>query len=1331
MFNEPESKTLDFDALRLRLASPERIREWSHGEVTKAETVNYRTQKPEKDGLFDERIFGPSKDWECYCGKYKKVRYKGIVCDKCGVEVTRSVVRRERMGHIELASPVTHIWFLRGVPSRIGLLLDLSLQNLEKVVYFASFVVTKVDEDAKKSTLEQIRQEFKSKKRKIEDDFNRQAALARSKVSKAKSGSPQEEIASAADAELKQIQRAKDERVQELEAVLRLAELELKELKPLKILSEHQYQDLSLKYGHLFEAGIGAEATRQLLEGVDLEQLLASLESKVGIAHGPVREKLTKRLRLASDLLHNHIRPEWMVLTAIPVIPPDLRPMVPLDGGRFATSDLNDLYRRIINRNNRLKQLMELNAPEVICRNEKRMLQEAVDALIDNNARHGKTVVASTGQKRMLKSLADILRGKQGRFRQNLLGKRIDYSGRSVIVVGPKLKLHQCGLPKKMALELFKPFIISRIIKAEYVHNVRSASRFIESGRPEVWDILEDIVKESYVLLNRAPTLHRLGIQAFKPTLIEGKAIQVHPLVCSAFNADFDGDQMAVHVPLTEEAKREAAEIMLSTHNLLKPATGAPITNPTMDMVWGCYYMTMVTEPMSGKPKIFSTVAEAYVAYELGCLKLQEKIQLFAGATERTIYDEHGKKLSKNTLVTTSIGRVFFNEVLPKDHPYVNSLTDKKGLAHLVSTLLVKYSFEETAEMLDKIKEFGFRFLTRSGFSWGMDDVPELTEKRVLIEQGEREVAAINEQYETGLLTDSERHTKVIETWMKTKDNIVAISRKSLDAAGPIYTMVESGARGSWSQLIQIMGMKGLVTNPAGDIIELPVKGNFKEGFDVLEHFISTHGARKGLSDTALRTANAGYLTRRLVDVAQDMVIMSEDCGDAEGFTFTRVDSQSMGLNLIDRVVNRFSLQQVIPPRGRKPMLDIGDLITPEIADHLRKLDLAEIKVRSTLSCRNRRGVCQKCYGYDLGYNQLVRLGTAVGIIAAQSIGEPGTQLTMRTFHTGGVAGLDITQGLPRVEEIFEARSPKVKAFVSEVAGVCAVKSVSPGSRQKVVTVTYKEMGRDTYPIEGAAQKSGKGSKGKKKAAGTAVINVKEGQAVAEEDVLATNAAGEKVLAKRGGTVKIEPGQVVVISEQEKTKEYVIPTEFTIVVKIGDLVVPGSRLTDGSLDLRQLHRLRGMAETQQYILKEIQTIYTSQGQQLNDKHVELMIRQMFGRVQIRESGDTALLPGSRLEWSEFCALNDQQVVAGKKPSEGERLLLGITKVSLSTSSFLSAASFQETSRVLINAAVQGRIDYLEGLKENVIIGRLIPAGTGYHHAQPVLADSTPVTDDDE
>ncbi len=1327
MFLEPEIKSLDFDALRLRLASPERIREWSHGEVTKAETVNYRTQKPEKDGLFDERIFGPSKDWECYCGKYKKVRYKGIVCDKCGVEVTRSVVRRERMGHINLASPVTHIWFLRGVPSRIGLMLDLSLQNLEKVVYFASFVVTRVDEDVKKTTLEQIRQEYKVKKRKIEEDANRQVAAGKSQVRAARPAASDAELAAAMEQVAAKVTLARDSQLEELDSIVRLAEQELKDLKPLKILSEHQYQDLSLKYGHIFEAGIGAEAIRQLLEDCQLPELVQQLQTKLASAHGPLREKISKRLRLSTDLLRNKIRPEWMVLTTIPIIPPDLRPMVPLDGGRFATSDLNDLYRRIINRNNRLKQLVELNAPEVICRNEKRMLQEAVDALIDNNARHGKTVVASTGQKRMLKSLADILRGKQGRFRQNLLGKRIDYSGRSVIVVGPKLKLNQCGLPKKMALELFKPFIISRVIKGGFVHNVRSAGRFIEAGRPEVWDILEEIIRDAYVLLNRAPTLHRLGIQAFKPVLIEGKAIQIHPLVCHAFNADFDGDQMAVHVPLTEEAKREAAELMLATRNLLKPATGAPVTNPTMDMVWGCYYMTMIAEPRGGSPKIFASIAEAYSAYQLRQLKLQEKVELSAGVLGRPVLTAAGKKLPKTSRVTTSVGRIMFNEILPPGHPYVNALMDKKSLIRLVGTLLEAHPFEETAAMLDKIKEFGFKYLTRSGFSWGMDDVPTLEQKRAMIEQGEAEVSQINEQYELGLLTDSERHIKVVETWMKIKDQIVAISRQALNPAGPIYSMVESGARGSWSQLIQIMGMKGLVTNPAGEIIELPVKGNFKEGFDVLEYFISTHGARKGLSDTALRTANAGYLTRRLVDVAQDMVVVAEDCGDATGTTFTREDSKTIGLHLADRVVNRFSLQTVTPPRGRKPIVKAGELITPAMAELLRKLDLAELKVRSVLACRSRR-VCQRCYGFDLGSNLLVRMGTAVGVIAAQSIGEPGTQLTMRTFHTGGVAGLDITQGLPRVEEIFEARSPKVKAFMSEAAGAVTVKAGPAGSRQKIVQVASQELARDVYPIAGLPEAQTPRPRGKAKKSGapaTAEVKVKTGQTVLSDQVLGVTAAGEKVLAKRPGVVRLEPGGVVVVSEQTRVKEYVIPSEFTVTVKTGDLVARGGRLTDGSLDLRQLYRLKGMAETQRYILHEIQSIYTSQGQQLNDKHVELIIRQMFSRIQVKDAGDTELLPGGRLESSEFTAINGAMVAAGKRPPEGERLLLGITKVSLSTSSFLSAASFQETSRVLINAAVQGRIDALEGLKENVIIGRLIPAGTGFRPppAAPVGAST--------
>ncbi|RJR31197.1 DNA-directed RNA polymerase subunit beta' [Candidatus Parcubacteria bacterium] len=1283
------TKIIEFNALRLTLASPVNIKEWSFGEVLKPETVNYRTQKPEKDGLFCERIFGPSKDWECYCGKYKKIRYKGIICDKCGVEVTRSIVRRERMGHINLAVPCSHIWFLRGVPSKIGLMLDLSPQALEKVIYFANFIITNVNEDLKKDTLEQIKQEFKSKKKRIESDFQQQAVAAKKKIlsdTKAKNISLQDSLI---EQESKKLEERKKEKIKELEKVLQIAETELKDLKPLKIISEHIYQDLSIKYGHLFDAGIGAEAIRQLLEEIDLEKLNSELKEVLKNSRGPVREKTQKRLRLVNNLKKNKLRPEWMILTIVPVIPPDLRPMVPLDGGRFATSDLNDLYRRIINRNNRLKQLKELNAPEVICRNEKRMLQEAVDALIDNSARHGKTVVASTGQKRMLKSLADILKGKQGRFRQNLLGKRIDYSGRSVIVIGPKLRIDQCGIPKKMALELFKPFIISQLIKLEHVHNVRSASRMIEAGKEEVWDILEEVVKGSHVMLNRAPTLHRLGIQAFKPVLIEGKAIQIHPLVCDAFNADFDGDQMAVHVPLTEQAKWEAANIMISSRNLLKPATGDPITVPTKDMVWGIYYMTQ-PDISKARPKAVSK-SEALFAVQLKQLKLQREILINKKEINKTIEPKEDKEA---VFVKTTAGRLIFNEILPPEFPYYNKLIDGKTLRSIVGLLLERFGQEKTAILLDNIKGLGLKYLTLSGFSWGMDDIPDLEEKKNIIAQADKEVSDISEQYENGLLTDSERHSKIIEIWMSAKDKIVEISKNSLKAEGPIYTMVESGARGSWGQLIQIMGMKGLVTNPAGEIIELPVKGNFKEGFDVLEYFISTHGARKGLSDTALRTANAGYLTRRLVDVAQDLVISEEDCKDSEGNIITKKESDEIGKPLADRVLGRYVMEDV--KKGNKVIIKKGEVINRETAEKIKAMDLAELKVRSVITCKTYKGICKKCYGYDLAYNKPVELGVAVGIIAAQSIGEPGTQLTMRTFHTGGVAGLDITQGLPRVEEIFECRTPKNKATLAEVDGKVEIELPKSAGKNKIIKIAYKDIEKDHYLFADKAK-----------------LEVKDGDKVKKASVLFTAPEGEKVVAKRDGKVKLEEKELVIYVELEKKKEYLIPPEFNVLVSAGDLVVKGTILTDGSLDLQQLFKLSGKEATQKYILKEIQRIYSSQGQKLNDKHIELITRQMFSRYLVKSAGSTDLLPGERVEKSELLEANDKAKKTGNKEATGEELLLGITKVSLSTSSFLSAASFQETARVLINAAVAGRIDKLEGLKENVIIGRLIPAGTGF------------------
>ncbi|HOZ56161.1 MAG: DNA-directed RNA polymerase subunit beta' [Parcubacteria group bacterium ADurb.Bin316] len=1310
-------KTTDFDAIKLKLASPEEILSWSHGEITRPETINYRTQKPEKDGLFCERIFGPSKDWECYCGKYKKIRYKGIVCDKCGVEVTRSIVRRERMGHIKLESPCTHIWFLRGLSSKIGLILGLSMQSLEKVVYFASFIVTDVNEDLKNATIDQVKNEFKQKKKSIENDFGRQVDEIKNRKSKIvaqgkKDSEAEIEIAN----EIEALNKVKEEKLDNLVNAFDQAQRELKELKPLLIISESTYQNLSLKYGHIFEAGIGAEAIRKLLENINLEGSIKRLRQELEGAIDTKREKIMRRLKLFQSLHVNNIRPEWMILSVVPVIPPDLRPMVALDGGRFATSDLNDLYRRVINRNNRLKQLIELNAPEVICRNEKRMLQEAVDALIDNSARHGKTVVASTGQKRMLKSLADSLKGKQGRFRQNLLGKRIDYSGRSVIVVNPKLKLSQCGLPKTMALELFKPFIISRLIKQEIVHNVRSASRYIESGADVVWDILEEIIADAFVLLNRAPTLHRLGIQAFKPILIEGKAIQIHPLVCSAFNADFDGDQMAVHVPLTKEAVEEARDIMLSANNLLKPATGDPVVAPNQDIVWGAYYLTSILpRKESDNIKSFANETEAMFAYESNLIKLHEVIKV---------------KIGDMGLVETTIGRIIFNEVLPGKLRFVNEIIDKGKLKKLVRNCYHQYNKEETVEFLDNLKNRSFEYITKSGLSWGIDDLPKLEEKDKLIAEAQETVEKIQEQYEEGLLTESERYAKIIELWTGVKEKVTDICKKGLPVDGPVYSMIESGARGSWAQLTQILGMKGLVTSPSGDIIELPVRGNFKRGFDVLEYFISTHGVRKGLSDTALRTANAGYLTRRLVDVTHNMIVLEDDCGDSEGLVIAREEAEEGGQKITDKMLGRYLAKDLKNVKG-DVLVKKGELITEDVVEKIKKEDIQEACIRSVLSCKLHQGVCTKCYGWDLGHNEPAKLGTAVGIIAAQSIGEPGTQLTMRTFHTGGVAGSDITQGLPRVEEIFEARPPKRKALIADVAGEIKIetaqrvindesgKVIVSNPQAKILKIYYQGTSTDKY-IFADAVKEAELNAGEKKAKGAKKQEVKV--VVKDNDKVANGAdlfmvGSFKVKAQRGGIVKLDSKSIKVAVEAEKVKEFIVPKGVAIIVKEGDKVKKGDQLTDGSLDLQQLYKLRNKLDTQKYIIKEIQSVYSSQGQPLNDKHIEIIVRQMFSRFYIQDPGDTELLPGEIVEESVVSRVNEIAKTQGKKEAKVERLLLGITKASLTTDSFLSAASFQETNRVLIEAAVNGKIDYLEGLKENVMIGRLIPAGTGYKGKQ--------------
>ncbi|MBT5820097.1 MAG: DNA-directed RNA polymerase subunit beta' [Candidatus Magasanikbacteria bacterium] len=1282
----------DFDAISLKVASPEVIKRWSFGEVTKPETINYRTQKPEKAGLFAEEIFGPSKDWECYCGKYKKIRYKGIVCDKCGVEVTHALVRRERMGHVELAAPVSHIWFFRSIPSKMGLVLDLSIQSLEKVIYFASFIIIRVNEEERAETLQMVKNEYKQKKKQILKQCERDIE----KAGENKSGAQAVALA----------EKTRDENIALLDEEVQIVEDELKDLRVLNIISEQRYQELAIRHGHMFDADIGAGAIRKLLEKIDLEKTIERLTEEIQKSKGAKRERLIRRTKLLSSFYNNNIRPEWMVLTNIPIIPPDLRPMVALDGGRFAASDLNDLYRRVINRNNRLRRLYSLSAPEVICRNEKRMLQEAVDALIDNNARASKTVTASTGQKRQLRSLADVLKGKQGRFRLNLLGKRVDYSGRSVIVVGPNLKINECGLPKRMALELFRPFVMSQIIKRELAHNVRSASRFIETNAPEVWDILEELIQDRRVLLNRAPTLHRLGIQAFKPKLVEGKAIHLHPLVTPPFNADFDGDQMAVHLPLTEAAKWEAENLMASEKNILKPATGRPALTPSQDMALGCYYLTRAEsiERKNEKKPCFSNITEARFAYKTEKITLHQSIVVRFGNLGK--FEENA-----SSLLETTIGRIIFNEILPEKLPYYNEAVTKGKMGDIIQLLLEHYGQESTAQILDEIKRLGFTYVTLSGYSLGMDDFGFIEQKGALLEEGDAKIQIVEEQYEEGLLTDKERHGKVIEIWTDIKNRVVSHNKEALDKNGPVFAMIESKARGTWAQLGQVIGMKGLVQSPTGDIIELPVKGNFKEGFDVLEFFISSHGTRKGLSDTALRTANAGYLTRRLVDVSQDVVVREDDCGDKEGEVITLEQSSVMGKKLSERVVGRFILSPMLDKDGEE-VLKKGKVITAEIGRQVDARGVSQVHVRSVLQCNLPKGICVKCYGYDLGANEVSKKGVAAGVIAAQSIGEPGTQLTMRTFHLGGIAGGgDITQGLPRVEELLEARKPKRKAVLSEVAGTIEIEDAdgkiitSPTGRkifegrrgQKIARVSFE--GLDEMVIK--TKKSDD-------------VQVEDGQKVKKgEIILVSGSSGEKVLAEYTGGIKIDKRKIILQYEGKHSKEYIIPIGHKLWVKSGETIEKGAQLTDGSIDLKELFLLRGRDAVQRYILEEIQQIYSSQGQSLNDKHVEIIIKQMFSRVYVEDAGDTTLLPGEVVEKAQMMIANREAKEQGTQSAAGRELFLGISKVALSTQSFLSAASFQETSKVLINAAISGRVDSLEGLKENVIIGRLIQVGTGF------------------
>ena len=1184
----------NFGKIRIGLASPEQIRQWSSGEVKKPETINYRTLKPEREGLFCEKIFGPTRDWECHCGKYKRVRYRGIVCDKCGVEVTRSKVRRERLGHIELAAPVSHIWYLKGIPSRMGLLLDLSPRVLEKVIYFAAYIV--VDPGETPLTKKQL-------------------------------------------------------------------------------LSEIEYREMKDRFGDLFYAGMGAEAIKKLLEEIDLDELVHELRDEIRTSSGQKKQRAVRRLEVAEAFRKSGNRPEHMILDVIPVIPPDLRPMVRLDGGRFATSDLNDLYRRVINRNNRLKRLIELNAPDIIVRNEKRMLQEAVDALIDNG-RRGRPVTGPGN--RPLKSLSDMLKGKQGRFRQNLLGKRVDYSGRSVIVIGPELKLHQCGLPKEMALELFKPFVMKKLVENGYAHNIKSAKRMVERVRDEVWDVLEDVIKDHPVLLNRAPTLHRLGIQAFEPVLVEGKAIQIHPLVCPAYNADFDGDQMAVHVPLSAEAQAEARLLMLSVNNLLSPAHGKPIATPGQDLVLGCYYLTIARRGEKGEGKFFASPDEAYKAYKEGAVKLHSLIAVRMPKEKHVIgFTDEDK--DKKLLVTT-VGRLVFNRIFPDDFPYINDAVEstvdefqytgavidsvkerpikeiieelplgrpvRKGfLVRLISMCHQKYGNTRTSVILDNLKTIGFRYATQSGTTVGVEDIVIPDEKDQIIKEAEKRVEEIEQQHRRGLITNDERYQLVIDSWTEAKERIQQAMLDGFDELNPVYMMAISGARGNVSQLSQLAGMRGLVADPSGRTIDFPIKANFREGLTVLEYFSSTHGTRKGLADTALRTADSGYLTRRLVDVAQDVIVREEDCGTDQGITLTAVWQGDDVLEpLRERIVGRVACEDIVHPDTGEVIIGVGCEILEDDARRIELAGITEVTVRSPLTCRTRYGVCVKCYGRNLATGNLVEVGEAVGIIAAQSIGEPGTQLTMRTFHTGGVAGDDITHGLPRVEELFEARKPKGQALISEIDGHVSI-------------------------VE---------SKGTRK--------------------------------------------VVVRAEDGEEKTYTVPYGARLEVREGQFITAGDQITEGSLNPHDILRVKGVRAVQSYLVREVQEVYRSQGVEINDKHIEVVIRQMLRKVKVEDPGDTDLLPGGLVDVFEFEEENARVMAEGKQPAIAKPVILGITKASLATDSFLSAASFQETTRVLTDASIKGRMDPLIGLKENVIIGKLIPAGTGmsrYRNVVPV------------
>ena len=1284
----------DFNAIRISLASPEQIRLWSYGEVLKPETINYRTLRPEKDGLFCERIFGPTKDWECYCGKYKKIRHRGIICDRCGVEIARAKVRRERMGHISLAAPVAHIWFSKGTPSRLGLMLDLSPKNLDRVLYFAQYLVTKVNSEMVVEEVDRLQNGLEAELLRMEEKLLEKTEEVQAQLDGAEENDLSMERQEELRDEIRQLNLNFEEERDNLETEIQDQIDDMEGLSVGDLLTESRFRDLRDSCGDVFEAGMGAEAVLELLRAIDLDVMRDTLQEEIRTTSGQRHKKAVKRLRVVEAFRKSENKPDWMIFTMLPVLPPELRPMVQLDGGRFATSDLNDLYRRVINRNNRLKRLIDLMAPEIIVRNEKRMLQEAVDALVDNG-RRGRAVAGSHNHK--LKSLSDLLRGKQGRFRQNLLGKRVDYSGRSVIIVGPELRLNECGLPRKMALELFKPFVMNKLVINGYAHNIKSAKRLAESERPEVWDILERVVQDRPVLLNRAPTLHRLGIQAFQPVLIEGSAIRLHPLVTTAFNADFDGDQMAVHVPLSKEAVWEAKRMMMSTNNMLAPSSGEPIVSPTLDMVLGCFYMTQWLEGARGEGREFSDIEDARLAYELGQLDLRALVKVRGEEDEDWI--------------ETTPGRIIFNEALPAELGFYNVVIDRSMLNEITSQSHQVLGNEGTADVLDNIKDMGFHYASKSGITIAINDVEVPTQKREIIVDAESKIAELDEMYMDGLVTADDRYNQTVGIWTNANDNLTKAVESNLSRYGGtnqgsmsnagigLYMMATSGAKGNIAQIKQMAGMRGLMSDPHGRIIERPIKSSFREGLSVLEYFISTHGARKGLTDTALRTADSGYMTRRLIDVAQELIVLEEDCGTLEGLLIGTSRPESLLPSFEDRAKSRYAAEAVADPNTGEIIVERNELFSLEVIAKIAEAGVLNVMVRSPIRCEAERGLCRMCYGMSLATWKPIMIGEAVGIIAAQSIGEPGTQLTMRTFHTGGIAGSDITSGLPRVNELFEARVPKGEAVLSEIDGTATVNETTEG---RIVQVVNAETYTDDYILpEGSSPLVGDGD----------LVNIGDRLAALEIDEESEDAAlmPNDILARVSGMVRIDEETLSISWTDEDRREYQIPAASALIVSSGAKVAAGDPLTSGPKSPQRILSLQGREAVQQYLTDQVQNVYRSQGVTIHDKHIEVIISQMLRKVQVEDSGDTNLLPDDQIDRRQFEEHNAAVLAEGGEPATASPVLLGITRASLKMDSFLSAASFQETTRVLTEAAVNSDVDYLRGLKENVIIGRLIPA----------------------